>query len=328
MRAAAAQTLRTLPRVALRAGAPLAAVRGGVASLSAAARRRLLTGLGIALLVALLYYGWFRDSQFVEVRDVTVIGVTSTDAPKIRARLEREARSMTTLHVDEDALRRALGPGLSVASLRVETDFPHGMRIVVVENPPVAVLSAPGLRVPVAADGTLLRKVRADGAPSIVVGALPRGDRLGRGRALRLVGLAGAAPQPLRRRMMRIRELPGKGLVAYLRSGPQVIFGDASALAAKWAVAAAILADESSRGASYVDVRWPDRPVAGGVEVPQPESAQPAQPAAGAGAQVAPGTGATGPAGVVPQPGSAPQAVAPQLTAPPTGVPPQPSTTP
>jgi cell division protein FtsQ len=302
VRAAAAQTLRTLPRVALRARAPLAALRSGVGSLSPKGQMRLLAALGAALLSTFLYYGWFRDSQFVEVRDVTIIGVTSTDAPRIRARVEREARSMTTLHVDEDALRRALGAGLSIASLRVETDFPHGLRIVVVENPPVAVLSAPGLRVPVAADGTLLRKVRASAVPSIVVGALPHSGRLGRGRALRLVGLAATAPAPLRARVMRIRELPGKGLVAYLRRGPQVIFGDAAGLAVKWAAAAAILADESSQGASYVDVRWPDRPVAGGVEVPQPESAQPAPPAA---AQPLPGTGATGatgPAGVVPQP--------------------------
>jgi cell division protein FtsQ len=298
VRAAAAATLRTLPRVALSLG-----------SLSPRVRLWLLGCLAALLSLTFLYYGWFRDSSLVEVRDVTVIGVGSTDAPRIRARLIREARGMTTLHVDEAALRRAIGPGVSVASIRVETDFPHGMRIEVVENPPIAVLVGEGVRVAVAADGTLLRKVRAGAVPAIYVGALPRA-RLGRGRALRLVGVAAAAPAALRGRVLRIRELPGKGLVAYLRNGPQVILGDATDVARKWAVATAILADEESRGASYVDVSYPDRPVAGGVDVPQPEPDQPAAPAA---AQPAPGVAAGGPTGAAgPTPGVGTAPVTPQ----------------
>jgi cell division protein FtsQ len=312
VRAAAAATLRTLPRVALSVG-----------SLSPRVRMGLLACLAALLSLTFLYYGWFRDSSLVEVRDVTVIGVGSTDAPRIRARLVREAQGMTTLHVDEAALRRAIGPGVSIASIRVETDFPHGMRIEVVENPPVAVLVGEGVRVPVAADGTLLRKVRAGAVPAVFVGALPS-TRLGRGRALRLVGVAATAPVALRGRVMRIRELPGKGLVAYLRRGPEVILGDAADLARKWAAAAAILADEESRGAAYVDVSNPDRPVAGGVDVPQPESEQ---PAAGGAVQPAPApapAGATGAVGPVPAAGIPPvaQQTAPQSPAP--GTVPQP----
>lgn len=312
MRAAATATLRTLPR-ALRLRDAFGWLRSRVAALSPRAQVRLLAALAAVVALSLLYYGWFRDSSLVEVRDVEIKGVTSTDAPRIRARLTHAAQAMTTLHVDEEALRRAIGPGIAVADLRIETDFPHGIRIEVVEHPPVAVLVAPGERVAVAADGTLLPKVKASGVPTIVVGALPNGPGLGRGRALSLVGVAAAAPRPLRERITRIRRLPAKGLVAYLRRGPQVILGDGSALAAKWAAAATVLADGASRGASYVDVRFPDRPVAGGVDVPQPESQQPpagaaAQPGTVAG-QAAPG-GATGAAGPAPVPGQ-PQAPAP-----------------
>jgi len=309
VRAAAAATVRTLPRAVLRVGGLAAALRGAVGRLSPAMKRRLLAAVAAGLVLALLYLAWFRDSSFVSVEQVTVTGLTTNDAPKIRARLIAEAKRMSTLHVDEAALRDAIGASTAVAGIRVTTDFPHGMRIEVIERPPVAVLIGPGRRVAVAADGTLLTGVRATGIPTIYVGALPSGTRLGRGRALRIVRAAAAAPTPLRARIMRIRELPGKGLVAYIRRGPQVLLGDATRLRAKWAAAAAVLADGASRGATYVDVRIPDRPVAGGLDVPQPENEQPGAAAIYSGA---PATGTTGPAATpAPAPGTVPQAQQP-----------------
>jgi hypothetical protein len=58
-----------------------------------------------------------------------------------------------------------------------------------------------------------------------------------------------------------------------------VILGAPTDLIAKWTTAAAILADPGSRGASYIDVRLPDRPVAGGLVVaPLPLADQPTAP--------------------------------------------------
>jgi cell division protein FtsQ len=295
-----------LPRVAGAVGHGAGALRARVGGLSARSKRRLLALAGVLLLLAIVYFAWFRDSSFVAVEEVRVTGLVTEDASRIRARLIHAAELQSTLHVDEEALLHALPAGAAVADLRVTTDFPHGMTIDVTQRPPVAVLVAPGRRVAVAEDGSLLKGVRTSNVPSIVVGALPRTGRLGRGRALRLVGVAAAAPAALRSRVERIRQLPGKGLVAFLERGPQVILGDVSALAAKWAAAAAVLADDASRGASYVDVRIPERPVAGGVSVPQPEPEEPVVPAPAA-------------------PGTAPQAAAPALpgsvptTATPTG---------
>jgi cell division protein FtsQ len=326
----------------VRVAAPLGAVGHGagalrtrVGGLSATSKRRLLMLLAVLALLATVYLAWFRDSSFVAVEDVSVTGLTTEDAPKIRARLIAAARDMTTLHVDEEALMRALPAGAAVADLRVTTDFPHGLRITVVQSPAVAVLAMPGRRVAVAADGSLLKGVRGGNVPTIDVGALPNSGRLGRGRAKELVAVAVAAPPALRRRIGKVRKVPGKGLVAYVESGPQLIFGDSSSLAAKWAAAAAVLADGESRGASYVDVSIPGRPVAGGLSVPQPEAEQ---PPAGAGA--APGTtpavpgttpGAAGTPGAVtpgtpvapvqpgaaaPDPGAAPAQPAPAYPAP------------
>ena len=65
--------------------------------------------------------------------------------------------------------------------------------------------------------------------------------------------------------MQRI-QLGEQGLTLPLRDGPDVYFGSAGRLRAKWAALAVVLADRSSRGATYIDVRLPERPVAGGLE--------------------------------------------------------------
>src|SRR6188472_881370 len=83
--------------------------------------------LALALTAGLLAGGWWwlRDSPLVEVDDVTIVGVSSSDEGRIRAALTDEAREMTTLHVRTDVLRRAVAEFPSVASLRTKADFPH-----------------------------------------------------------------------------------------------------------------------------------------------------------------------------------------------------------
>ena len=290
-----------LQRLPAAVGHGAGALRARIGGLSATVRRRLLVAGLLAGLLLTAYYAWFRDSSLVAVEEVTVTGATTDDAARIRSRLTEAAQGMTTLHVDEEALMRALPVGAAVADLRVSTDFPHGMTIEVVQSPAVAVLVAPGKRMAVAADGTVLKGVKAANVPTINVQSVPGRGRVNRGRARQLVAAAAAAPHALRTRIERLRYLSAKGLVAYLARGPQVILGDTSNLAAKWATAAAILADPESRGASYVDVSLPDRPVAGGVDVPQPE---PEQPPAGSGAPPTPATPGATPA----QPGATPGA--------------------
>jgi cell division protein FtsQ len=296
VRGAVALGRRTLPRAADVVRHAAASVRRG-GRMSTTMRRRLLVTALLAGLLAATYTLWFRDSSFVRVQHVTVTGLDGTDAPRERAALIAAAKEMTTLHVDSAALRDALAAGAKVEAIRVSTDFPHGMRIEVVEKAPVAVVVYGSERVAVGSGGVLLPDIKPipRTLPIVNVGALPAGQRLGHGRAWRLVAAAAAAPAVLRARILRLREIPGKGLVAYLRDGPQVILGSADALVAKWTVAAAVLADGTSRGASYVDVRLPDRPVAGGLDVePLPTDDQPeAPPAAPVQPGATTGTGAT-----------------------------------
>ena len=245
-------------------------------------RRRLVYALLVIAALGAAYMLWFRDSAFVRVERVTVTGLSGTDAARERAALIAAARGMTTLHYDERALRRALGAGATIESLRVTAQFPHALRIAVVEKAPVAVLDYGSERVAVGSGGVLLPDVEPipHALPAIVVGAMPAHGRLGDGRARRLVAAAAALPPALRTRVVRLRELPASGLVGYLRDGPRVLLGAATELEAKWITAAAILADEESRGASYVDVRIPERAVAGGVSLPPAAPIEPAPSAA------------------------------------------------
>jgi hypothetical protein len=121
--------------------------------------------------------------------------------------------------------------------------------------------------VSVAADGTLLPETRPTASlPTIAAGALPSGIRLGNGRSMRLVEVAAAAPAPLRRRLVSVGQTSAHGYVAVVRGGPPIWIGDLSEIGLKWTAATAILAQQSSEGAGWIDVRIPERAVAGGLE--------------------------------------------------------------
>jgi cell division protein FtsQ len=218
-------------------------------------------------MVLLLGGGWFwlRGSSLVAVDRVTVTGVSGPGSGAIRAALLGAARSMTTLQVNRSALRAAVAPFPIVRTLRVTTQFPHGMRIRVLEQVAVGALSSGGRRIAVAGDGTLLPSVSASGLPSVPVSVAPAGARVGAGPARAEVALLAAAPAWLRSRVTQVSTTSADGLVAELHNGPELRFGAASALRAKWTAVAAVLADQSSQGAAYIDVNVPERPAAGGV---------------------------------------------------------------
>lgn len=226
---------------------------------------RLVAMIVAAALVLAGGWLWLRDAALVEVRDVRVSGSTSSERDRVRAALELAARDMTTLHVREDALYAAVAPYSSVAGLRVRTDFPHGMAIEVIEHRPVAALESGGRRIPAAGSGLVLQGVvAAPDLPTIRVELAPAGERVTDRRTLAALAIAAAAPEPLDRRIDRIWNGPD-GLMLTLREGPDLIFGDQRDAARKWASAARVLAEPSAVGATYLDVRLPERVAAGGL---------------------------------------------------------------
>ncbi|UGS35752.1 cell division protein FtsQ/DivIB [Capillimicrobium parvum] len=239
----------------------------------------------LALLLAAAAFGawlWVRDSSLVRVEQVTVSGATGAEAPEVRQALDQAAREMTTLHVDTGRLRKAVAMYPQVKDLRAEADLLHRLNIEVIERPPVAALSVDGKRTPVAADGMLLQgRLSPAGLPVVKVPALPAGGRVTGGQTFRALDAIAAAPAALRRHIARV-QIGRTGIEAVVERGPRILLGDGSRPRAKWIAAARVLGDRDAAGATYIDVRLPERPVAGGL--PTSATADPAQASTSTGA--------------------------------------------
>jgi cell division protein FtsQ len=207
-------------------------------------------------------YFWVRQSSLVAVQQVSVTGVSGPDAAAIRQTLAQTAERMTTMNIDAHALRASVARYPVVRSLRVSVQLPHGVRIAVFEQVPVAVLGG----TVVSARGTLLPGMSPSGQtlPTITAGG-GSGQAAGTvtGTARAEVYLLAAAPYPIIARLTTVGWKPGRGLTATLHDGPVIYFGDDHRLAAKWHSAILALASPTSAGASYIDVTDPNRPAAG-----------------------------------------------------------------
>lgn len=243
-------------------------------------RGRLLKAVVALTAIGALYLLWLRDLPVVQVEEVTITGLTSHDAGRIRAALESEATEMTTLHVRPERLYEAIEGFTVVRGLDVTTDFPHGMRIHVFEHHPVALVASGRSRVPVGTDGGVLRgvSVKPGTLPLVKVGGALPADRVDHRATLDLLKVAGGAPRALAPRLGEVVRDGGKGIVVRMEEGPELLFGAPTRVRAKWIAATSVLADQGSQGASYVDLRMPDRPVAGGLAV---DTIEPTDPALG-----------------------------------------------
>ncbi len=254
-------------------------------------RRWLRIPLLVALIaVPLLGCGWLwlRQSSFVAVQRVQISGVHGPEAAAVESALTDAARAMSTLDVHTGALLAAVAPLRVVREVRAVPIVPHGLHIEVVEQLPVAALLAGGVRTAVAADGVVLGPALLSGSLPSVAGTveLAAGKRVGDANVLGALAVLGAAPAPLARLAERAFTGPN-GLTVAMRNGLLVYFGDATRPHAKWLSLAHVLADPSSAGASYVDVRLPSRPAAG---FPPGVTAPSSSAAAGAGAGGAQGS--------------------------------------
>lgn len=229
---------------------------------------------GAVVVLALLVPGglWLRDSPLVAVRHVQITGATGTDGAQVRQAITDAAQGMSTLHVDASKVADAVQAFPIVAGVEVRRALPHTLKVVVHERVPVGALALDTRRVAVASDGTVLADTSPVGLPLVPVKSPPGGKRLAERNALRLVAMLGAAPATMRSHIARVGLGP-HGLTAWLVEGPPVYFGPGRRLRAKWLAAATVLADQSSHGARYIDVRVPEQPAAGGLEPlnPQPE---------------------------------------------------------
>jgi cell division protein FtsQ len=130
----------------------------------------------------------------------------------------------------------------------------------------------------VAGDGTLLTGVEVsedDNLPVLEVEQPPAGAKL-EGAELDQALVVGAAPEEFLPLIEKIGTSKEYGVEITLRGGIPVRFGNAAAAGEKWSAAAAVLADPKLDTLSYLDVRVPERPAAGGADT----AVAPTEPAA------------------------------------------------
>jgi cell division protein FtsQ len=235
-------------------------------------RLRLWLATGAAALALLGgVWLWLRDSPLVAVQRVRISGVQGPEAASIEAALSGAARSMTTLDVNVGALQAAVAPFHVVRELSASASFPHELRIHVIEQLPVAALTVGGTRTAVAADGVVLGRTLLSASLPAIVGEWAAGHsplRAGHVQDATVraeLSVLGAAPRVLLGWVSRVFMGPParEGLTVEMRNGLLLYFGNATRPHAKWLSAARVLADPSSAGATYIDVRAPERPAAG-----------------------------------------------------------------
>jgi cell division protein FtsQ len=231
---------------------------------------RVLAGLALTLIGLSLGFLWFRDSSFAAVKHVSIVGNTSSEEAQVREALEATAAGMSTLNVDTEALEQSVEPYASVADLHVKSSFPHDLEIEVVEHRPVANIESGGSRIPVTGGGLVLDGVRSEDLPLVQSKGPLTDGRVQDRKALGALRVAAAAPAQLRGRAERV-QWGDDGIAVDLRSGPDLIFGDASDAREKWRAAARVLAEDSAAGATYLDLRVPKVVAAGGVGPITPE---------------------------------------------------------
>lgn len=255
-------------------------------------RRRAIVLATAAVILAAAYMFWLRDSALVAVKQVTVTGLNGQAAGDARAALKRAAKDSTTLHVDRAAIEQVAEGFPTIRAVVITPDFPNAMTIRVREHRPIAELRLGARRVAVAGDGSVLTGLAVKGSlPTIeIAGGFPA-RRLDPGPALDAVRVAGGAPAVITARLEKVEHEPGRGMVVKVKDGPDLLFGDAGRINAKWAAAIRVLADRDAAGADYIDVRIPERPAAGGLPV---ETVAPVAPAGSE--QPAPTPQATAPA--------------------------------
>lgn len=224
--------------------------------------------LGLALLAG-AYQLKLRDLPLFAVEDVSVQGLSGPEAGPATAALEKAADGMTTLHVDEAALRASVAGFPTVVGVSADADFPHGLAIRVRERPPVLIAKEGERTLPVAGDGTVLPGVDVGetALPVVEVAELPGNGAL-TGDGLEMALVAGAAPEPLRELIRGLAIDDENGVEVELTGGIPLRFGTGDRAADKWAAAAAVLADPKIETLTYVDLRVPERPAVGGAPPP------------------------------------------------------------
>lgn len=220
----------------------------------------------VVVLGALLVGGWLwlRDSSLAQVEKVNVTGATGETRRGVERAITIAAREMTTLHFDAAALRAALKPYPIVKSIEVRTHPLHKIDVIVHQYTPVATVVLGGRDVPVAADGTVLDGSSATGVPPLATNRVPVRGEIRERAVLEEIRVLAGATAAQRATVERVQQGPHGVELKFRGDAPMAYFGNGARARDQWIALRRVEADPASAGATYIDLRIPERPAAGG----------------------------------------------------------------
>jgi len=225
----------------------------------------------VALFVAFHY--WFRDSSFVEIKNLEVRGVSShtEEGGQITSAINVATGEMTTLHLQPELLTEELARFPRVESTKIEASFPNDATVTVVQRGNGSVFDTGADELLIATDGTVLGTAGAgtESLPRIEAGDPPAGSMV-EGRTLVQALVLGAVPDEIRS-FVDSSDFGKDGVEVTMSNGMVLLFGDASKADQKWKAAASIISDPEVPSTSYVDLSVPRRPAVRGEDVAVPE---------------------------------------------------------
>lgn len=238
-------------------------------------RLRLLAfaGLLLILVLAAAYQFWLRDSSFVEIKNLEIVGVSdkSVEGKQIDEAVRTAMGEMTTLNVKPAVLEQELSRFPRVAGFEIETSFPDTATVTVQVRENGSIYGDGSDALLIATDGTVLGPAggQEESLPLIGEGDPPEaspadGGKPSRvesltGRALTQALVLGATPAEIRS-YVKQTTMTRDGVLVELDDGLLMLFGDSSHADEKWRAAAALIADPNFDTSSYVDLSVPRRP--------------------------------------------------------------------
>jgi cell division protein FtsQ len=217
----------------------------------------LVTLLGTVVLLAA--GAWVTTSQIFAMRSLHVTGnlhLASDEVATIAGLTDRT----NVLWVSSSTIVRRLEANPWVLSARVERTLPGGITVRITERVPVAILA--GSHLIVAADGVVLGPATGPVRLPTIQGTVQGGSPPRVKGAPAGLGVAAAIPWPAREDVKLIAIAPDGQITLTLAGGIDVLYGDATQIAAKGRALQAVLdwADRNHVRPRTIDLHAPDAP--------------------------------------------------------------------
>ena len=241
--------------------------RGLLLSRALPSGRALLLGFALLAAGALAYVG-ARETSLFALRSIEISGAPPRVAAHVRTALEPLA-GRSLLAVNRGEVERRLAGLSDVAGVSFDRDFPHTLRVVVSPAHSIAVLRRGTSAWIVSSDGRVVRTAGLFAAPRLPRIWIPRttavdvGMAVGNANAARAVQALATARRSGFGTQIAVVRSTDRELTFVLTAGPELRFGDATAMPLKLAVVERVLPLVESTSA-YLDVTVPTRPIAGG----------------------------------------------------------------